>query len=173
MDSPSQKLMTLLTLVVIFPASSASAESKLVHKVCSKTDNYPSCVAALQRDPRAAKATTLRSLGIIALQIASKNTADSRKDVDRMLADPKTSSSWKPVLKTCKANIDNAARQFSTASFDLAEDKMSANYDVMMAWDEIHACLKFMRSSKRNIPPLVTICTRANFFVSIGLVVTD
>ncbi|KAI6673949.1 hypothetical protein NL676_001855 [Syzygium grande] len=87
MDSPIALLA--LPLVVIFSASLASAESKLVNEVCSKTKDYSSCVAALQLDPRAAKATTLRSLGIIALQIASKDTAGSRKDVDQLLADPR------------------------------------------------------------------------------------
>ncbi|XP_056171284.1 pectinesterase inhibitor-like [Syzygium oleosum] len=171
MDSPIALLA--LPLVVIFSASLASAESKLVNEVCSKTKDYSSCVAALQLDPRAAKATTLRSLGVIALQIASKDTAGSRKDVDQLLMDPKTSSSWKPVLESCKANIDTAALQFSVASRELAQGALSANYDVLLASDAIDPCLKSMTSSQQNIPPLVTICTRAKTFVSIGRVVTD
>lgn len=166
-------MLLVLSLVVVFSASSASAESSLVHEVCSKTDDYPGCVAALHLDPRAANATTLRSLGEIALQTASKNTAMSENHVDRMLADPNTRSSWKPVLQTCKANFELAAGELLVASRELVIDRISANYDVWMASQEIDACLAFMRSCKQKIPPLVARCAHARTHVSIGLVITE
>ncbi|XP_030531741.1 uncharacterized protein LOC115741863 [Rhodamnia argentea] len=175
MDSPSQKLVILLafSLALVFSASSASAESKLVNEVCSRTNDYPSCIAALQLDLRATKATTLLSLSEIALQAAATDTARSRKDVDRMLADPNTRSSWKPALQTCKANFDKVAAEFSAASRKLMMDRLSANYDVLMASQAINACLAFLRSHKQNVPPLVTRRAHAKSFVSIDLVVTE
>ncbi|KAL3715948.1 hypothetical protein ACJRO7_007669 [Eucalyptus globulus] len=175
MDSPSQKLMISLVfcLAVFFSASSASAESVLVRELCRATKVNPECVAALNPDPRAAKATSHLSLGEIALQIAAENTTKRQELLDQMLVDPNTTSSWKPVLKTCKAHFETAARQFSTASRELGLDAMSANYDVWMASDEIVACLAFMRSSKQDIPPLVTSCNYVKTLVSIGDAITN
>ncbi|XP_030531739.1 uncharacterized protein LOC115741861 [Rhodamnia argentea] len=175
MDPPTRKLIMLLafSLAIIYSASSASAQSKLMHKVCSKTDDYRSCVAALHLDPRAARAATLFSLSEIALRAAAKDAARSRKHVDRMLADPNTQSSWKPVLETCKGHLDTVAGQFLVASHELTTDTMSANYDVWMASHEIEACLEFMRSREQDIPPLITTCAHAKTQVSIGLVITN
>ncbi|KAF8038835.1 hypothetical protein BT93_B1397 [Corymbia citriodora subsp. variegata] len=177
MDSPSRKLMTSLAFsllaVVVFSASSAGAEFEQVHDVCRVTKDYSSCVAALNVDPRAAKATTFHSIGEIALQIAAKNATASRKYVDQMIMDPNTKPSWKPVLESCKANFDMAAWQFLTASRELSFDAMTANYDVRMASDEIYACLRSMRDSKQDIPPLVAACYRVKAHVTIGDAVTN
>lgn len=162
-----------LLVAVVFSASPAGADFEQVHDVCRATKDYSSCLAALNVDPRAAKATTFHSISEIALQIAAKNATASRKYVDQMIADPNTIPSWKPVLESCKANFDMAAGQFLMAIRELSTDVMTANYDVWMASDEIYACLRFMRDSKQDIPPLVAACYHVKAHVSIGDAITS
>jgi pectinesterase inhibitor-like protein len=93
--------MSLILLAAMFSTlPAAHADAGFISYICNKTKNATMCVAVLRDDPESAKASTVRDLANIALQITI-NTTDHNADVIDDLAKKSQGTSQGHALTVC------------------------------------------------------------------------
>ncbi|CAL1376006.1 unnamed protein product [Linum trigynum] len=135
--------LLLLLLVALFfsPIESHSVHvSDLCESVCQKSTNYASCIKTIAADPQLAKAGDVKTLAILAMEKAKKQSATLTKMFDEMEkkngggGDPK----FQEALKLC-------SKDFKDANFFFNPQEMGPIFES----EDIHSALDYYQNCKR------------------------
>ncbi|CAK7351171.1 unnamed protein product [Dovyalis caffra] len=139
-----------LSLTFFFHPFVAQESTNLIQQVCSETHNMGNCVASLESNPDS-KQATLQQLGVIALNLASSNAANTSSYIKTTLL---TSKTLDPVieqaLQDCSDQYLDAIQQLDDSLPALlanATDDVRAS--VKAAITDIESC---DNGFKTNIP---------------------
>uniref|UniRef100_A0A7N2KVP1 Pectinesterase inhibitor domain-containing protein n=2 Tax=Quercus lobata TaxID=97700 RepID=A0A7N2KVP1_QUELO len=149
-------------------ASSSSSSTKLIESVCKNTIDNANCLKALESDPRAVKASRLKDLAKIALELAVANATESKAYIDALL----TKNHTEPI-KQCSFWFEAVVGSFRSALRELDEDVLSANYDSKIAGDDADSCENALALGKVQIPSISTRNNYAKLYSSIAFEITN
>ncbi|KAL3573430.1 hypothetical protein D5086_024043 [Populus alba] len=165
-----------LTILLAFVSRSkaANAPSILMQDICKETakshGSYDDCVSALELDPTADSAD-INKLAKISLQLGISNTANTRNYIKKLLKNATPES--QETLNTCLSSYVAATASFKSALSELGEDPLSANYDSLVAGDDVQACEDEMARNKAQIPGIITRNNYGKLYSAIAFVVTN
>ena len=178
MDAPRVPMLVTIFLFLLFlqnfPSQiKADSPSQLVIDVCNRTINATFCVETLESNPRSSKASDTLTVAEIAIRLTLKHVEKSKKNMENMLRSKKTKDEYKAAIKQCSFWYKAMVNSYSSASIELKDDPMTANYDVAITKDDIDICKKFMVQYGANIESIDARNQIAEYYTSITTVVTN
>ncbi|KAL0015715.1 hypothetical protein SO802_002784 [Lithocarpus litseifolius] len=173
MDFQGHVLVVTLTFYLLFlffhsPLQTNASSTKLIGSVCKNTIDNDNCLKALESDPRAVKASRLKDLAKISLELAVANATESKTYIDALL----TKNHTEPI-KQCSFWFEAVVGSFRSALRELDEDVLSANYDSKIAGDDADSCENALALGKVQIPSISTRNNYAKLYSSIAFEITN
>ncbi|KAL9681313.1 hypothetical protein QQ045_013096 [Rhodiola kirilowii] len=159
-------LIIFLSCVFSLP----SAQSDLLHQECQcfQTTFQPRCVAMLSSSPDASKATDLKTLAIIGLELATENATNFISQVNAAAAS-------NPELKPLFVLLSKVYDSFAKAQDEVKNnDIMLASYDAFNTRDYIQSCKEKLNQVKGTTDPsFETILAFLNDYALINSVIIN
>ncbi|KAG5228403.1 cell wall / vacuolar inhibitor of fructosidase [Salix suchowensis] len=117
-------LLTLLLLLISTSQGSASEHGKepdLIEKSCAIIVGYEECVAILRSDPRSIKATTIKQLAYIILDLCIANATETLGEIPKLQEKYSKHDQIEEALRWCATAYESAIKDyFSKAVEQLA-----------------------------------------------------
>ena len=168
----SHVLIQITILFFLFLHSLSPATANLVSDVCKETKNPPSCVSALNQDPKSPSTTDVKALAKIALQLAVSNSTTSKNDIQN-LAKKSTQPTLKKALDICVSSYVQVVASFNSSLHEIDEDPQTANYDASVAGDGARSCEDALASGGLKVASVSTLNGYVFLHSNIGDVITS
>ena len=169
MDSQGHAILVFTFSLILFfhSPSQTNASTEIVEGVCNQTIDYANCLKALGSDSRTPKASNLKDLAKVALELAVANATESKAYIDYLLDKNRTAP-----IKVCSYWYKLVVASFRSALTELEEDVRTANYDVKIAGDDSNYCENALVSAGVQVPSISTRNNHMKLYSSIGAEIT-
>ncbi|XP_021898520.1 uncharacterized protein LOC110815164 [Carica papaya] len=173
----------ILFFFLIFSSSSLHATldliplgsqlTKIKERACHATDSYRFCMKRLNRNPETSSASTVLSLEKAILQMGEAKAVKIQNSINEMHEDP-TLVAVKQALDVCSASYQSIVETFEkVAELELEEDLLSANYDIMVLFDEIGYCEDALAKATARLPSMAIANRAMKHFISMAAAATN
>uniref|UniRef100_A0A0D9XAD1 Pectinesterase inhibitor domain-containing protein n=1 Tax=Leersia perrieri TaxID=77586 RepID=A0A0D9XAD1_9ORYZ len=143
MARPTSAVFPLAAVVLVSIVVSVAGDARFIFSTCKLTKN-PNCVKTLATDPRSTKATTVRELADVALDIAAAAVKDGSASINDKHQRYAKAEPLGTLLLGCTWIYDRAAPEVAAASIafrsggyrDAVMHQMAAHYAGVMC-DEL------------------------------------
>ncbi|KAJ6341858.1 hypothetical protein OIU78_009910 [Salix suchowensis] len=108
-------LLTLLLLLISTSQGSASEHGKepdLIEKSCAIIVGYEECVAILRSDPRAIKATSIKQLAYIILDLCIANATETLGEIPKLQETYSKHDQIEEALRWCATAYESAIKDY-------------------------------------------------------------
>lgn len=160
MSSPSflhsYALWNILLLLLVFVnlLVTIADSGALVVEVCKEIDDTNFCIQALQSDPRTIKATNLKDLAPISVDLAYTNATSSVSKIESLIKQT-TDPNLKEILNSCLENFEDAVENLESAKEDVKVDNYSnANMRAHYSYSNALECEDLFKNEPTYRSPL-------------------
>jgi len=124
--APSLYLVLLLLLMISTSQCSATLQDKqpdLIEKSCSIIVGYEDCVRILRSDPRAIKATNVKELAYIILDLCIANATETLREIPKLQEKYKKDGQIEEALRRCAVEYESADKVYFRKAVELLGTK--------------------------------------------------
>ncbi|KAK8692139.1 hypothetical protein V6N13_075617 [Hibiscus sabdariffa] len=159
-------ILTILLLSLTPPL--VSADKKLVVKVCNDDaiEDRLECIKTLS-DAKAMAAKNINQLVGVAMKEGAAKAKKTLDFIEEMMKKPNSPAAL-TALKTCAKVYRYCIDEFKTVAPELAEDAMTANYDIALISPEVENCVKALHAAKLFVPELMKGNHELFYYASLG-----
>ncbi|KAK8642932.1 hypothetical protein V6N13_012256 [Hibiscus sabdariffa] len=152
----------------IFSPRVVFANQQLVDQVCNGValEDREACLKTFST-PQGLAANNANQLVGVAMNEGVTISQNTFNLVEEMIKKPNTPV-IREALKTCEKTYSYVTDEFKLITPELAEDAMSANYDVALINPEIENCAKALKAAKFTVPQLVEGNRVADYYANLG-----
>ncbi|KAK8552357.1 hypothetical protein V6N13_120762 [Hibiscus sabdariffa] len=163
---------TLFLSLNIFSPRLAFANQQLIDKVCDGVaiEDREACLKTFST-PQALAANNVNQLVGVAMNEGVTVSQKTFNLVEELIKKP-NAPVIRNALKTCEKTYSYVKDEFNLITPELAEDAMSANYDVALINPEIENCANALEAAKFAVPQLVEGNRAADYYANLGYELT-